>query len=150
MKVDLHHYQTRLRRKAHVLVQNRQLHCSNLQPTHYPKFERLLVVQNEYFTASAVFTKQHGYPWYCSDCAPILSWMRKIPLDTIPTQLLKRGCKWKWNPISQPSIANRLNSWPQANMPHDSVVKRRDESKQTCDKQTQNDQSDAVLSVGVT
>lgn len=61
-----------------------------------PDATRLLGVQNEYFTAGAVFERREGV-WRVKECAPILHWMRKVPFERIKLELLKRGCSWEWS-----------------------------------------------------
>ena len=56
---------------------------------------RLLRVQNDYFTAGAIWLRTDGV-WSCIDAAPIIAWMRRTPFDQIKNELLKRGCSWEW------------------------------------------------------
>lgn len=63
-----------------------------------PTVSKMLRASNEYFTAGAVFMRVDGF-WKVTQCAPILGWMRKTPLDRIPLELLKRGCRWDWSPV---------------------------------------------------
>lgn len=60
-----------------------------------PDTELLLRVQNDFFTAGAVFRRKDGV-WSVVKFAPILHWLKKTPFDQIKTQLLKRGCSWEW------------------------------------------------------
>jgi len=60
-----------------------------------PTITRLLQVSNEYLTAAAVWERSDGF-WRCTQTAPIIAWMRRTPVDRIPIELLKRGCRWQW------------------------------------------------------
>lgn len=57
---------------------------------------KLLRVQNDHFTAGAVFEKK-GDRWVCIEAAPIIKWMLVIPFEEIKANLLKRGCRWEWD-----------------------------------------------------
>ena len=66
-----------------------------------PPVTKVLRVQNEYFTAAAVFNRNAGF-WTLAQCAPILNWMRRTAIDRIPLELLKRGCRWQWSTPAVP------------------------------------------------
>lgn len=69
------------------------------KPKPSPTLERLLHVSNEYFTAGAIWVRVHG-AWSCQKAAPILKWMVGMQFDHVPIELLKRGCRWSWSPIT--------------------------------------------------
>ncbi len=62
---------------------------------------RLLRVQNDYFTAGAVWEKIGGF-WSCTKPAPIIGWMRGKTPDAAKFELLRLGCSFEWlnTPIS--------------------------------------------------
>jgi len=61
---------------------------------------KLLHVHNEYFTAGAIWTRISG-AWACKQAAPILKWMVGMPFDRVSIELLKRGCRWSWSPVTE-------------------------------------------------
>lgn len=69
------------------------------KPKPAPPLERLLHVSNEYFTAGAIWVRVHG-AWSCKQAAPILKWMVGMQFDRVPIELLKRGCRWSWSPVT--------------------------------------------------
>jgi hypothetical protein len=69
-----------------------------------PTITRLLQVSNEYLTAAAVWVRSDGF-WRCTQAAPIIAWMRRTPVDRIPIELLKRGCRWEWISEHKPATA---------------------------------------------
>lgn len=92
---------TKAQRRGWLREQTRQdtvLRALNARFPYKPKplVSKLLHVSNDYFTAAAVFKRIEGI-WTLAQCAPILHWMRKTPLDRIPLELLKRGCRWSWS-----------------------------------------------------
>jgi hypothetical protein len=57
---------------------------------------RLLRVTAPNFVAGAVLTDKGEKAWWCTDCAPILRWMRGRSAAYIKEGLEKRGLKWEW------------------------------------------------------
>ena len=64
-------------------------------PDTRPNVLRVMRVQNEFFTASAVWKLRDGI-WSCIETAPILNWMRQCDPTSAKFELLKRGCAWEW------------------------------------------------------
>jgi len=70
---------------------------------------RLLRVQNEYFTAGAVWNKSFGL-WSCIQSAPIIRWMRvKTPTEA-KMELRRLGCSFEWVESLSESVCNTAPS----------------------------------------
>lgn len=59
---------------------------------------KLLRITAPRFVAGAVFEKRN-VQWIVTHCAPILNWLRKLPLDQMDGRLRKIKAKWEWMEI---------------------------------------------------
>lgn len=57
--------------------------------------ERLLRVTAPHFVAGAIFAKHNG-SWHVTRAAPILAWLRNVPIADIPKRLQKKGYIYEW------------------------------------------------------
>lgn len=72
----------------------------NRPVTFVPPTFWLLRVENEFFTAGAVWRKKDN-TWLCVEAAPIIKWMLgRADIGNVKIELLKRGCKWNWSPAT--------------------------------------------------
>ncbi len=76
-------------------TQELRQHMARCATEPIPTISKLLEVSNEYFTASAVWTRRDNV-WSCTAASPILSWMKTTPYDKVQVELLRRSCKWFW------------------------------------------------------
>jgi len=90
-KAERRHWLAEQRQEDEALRQLNAAHPIRRKPT----ITKLLQASNEYFTAGAVLQRTDGF-WRCIQAAPIIAWMRRTPVDRIPIELLKRGCRWQW------------------------------------------------------
>jgi len=66
-----------------------------------PKATRLLVANNDFFTAGAVWTRENGQ-WTCTRTAPCLYFLRHTTPATAKLELAKRGYSWQWRTVFEP------------------------------------------------
>lgn len=64
-----------------------------------PTVSRTLQVSNDYFCAGSIWIRRDNV-WSCRKAAPIISWMLSTPLEKVSIELLKRGCRWTWGPVT--------------------------------------------------
>lgn len=77
----------------------RQLHIpsGSLEYKH-PDTQRLLHVENEFFSAIATFDRKDAIR-RCIQADSSVVWLKQTPFDHIKIELLKRGCSWKHLPV---------------------------------------------------
>jgi len=73
---------------------------NNLTPTAAPRPTLLLRVETDYFVAGAVYEKVFK-EWRCVRTAPILKWLKELPLAQTKIALLKMDATWSWSPTKK-------------------------------------------------
>ncbi len=60
-----------------------------------PDIQRLLWASNEFFTGGVVWERKQGH-WHVTQCAPCLSFLRKLSPPEAKFALAQRGYQWEW------------------------------------------------------
>jgi hypothetical protein len=91
-------------RKRQKYFQREAARISSIKVPHgefLPDVTQLLWASNEFFTGGAVFERKQGF-WRVTQCAPCLSFLRKLSPTEAKFALAQRGYDWKWiSPLSK-------------------------------------------------